>query len=589
MEKQNFWQFEIFKKQQFLSFYLEKKVFWIFCEQEKEECIYYKENLDSENIFILKDLLESFKGKIFCFDLKQIYKKLFEIDNKSILLEKLFLSKNFVDVKLGVYLENSDQNNEYLEVFESKKQNIKETFGIDLKQLKQNLEKSDSIFEESIVENVDKVSNEFSVEVKFIFYLGLFYEKNFNIKTLDLWQNLESPLATILAKMELEGVFVDKPNLRETGKKLLEIIKETELIVKKELNSNDLNLNSPNQLSLALVKNGFKLTKSTSGGKISTNKKVLDELSKIDKTGVISKILEHRTASRLYSTYTENLILRLDKNSRLHGEFLQSSTATGRISSQNPNLQNIPIKNVEFAHLIRASFAAPNNSKIISSDYSQVELRLLAHFCEDPKLIQAFAQNQDIHTKTASEIFGIEIQQITKKQREIGKTLNFALVYQQGIFATASQLNISNKEAKDFIKKYFETFPKIKPFIEETLEKARQEGFVETFLGRRRYFLNLNSANSFLRKNDERAAFNAILQGSGADIIKMAMLRISQKIKSENLQAQIVLQIHDELVVEVKDLDLDKFTKVIVKEMELSQLLKVPLKVDLQISQNWAA
>lgn len=600
-----------FSKVTEIAFVITQESFELFSQSQKnKEEEYFQGNFTLKNILELNKFFASFEGQMFVFDLKQIY--------KIASFKEILLPKNILDVYLGIYLENSEQENNYEAIFEVKSKILEEKFGYkinpDLQKINENSKNNNlqtkiletdfnkNVLDENdlfgeitpIKQDLEKLENNsrdletFNSKIQFIFFLGIFYEQTLPTKIWILLKDLESPLAVVLSKMELDGIYVDKQKLRETGQKLMEVMKKNEKEIKQSLKSPDLNLNSPSQLAVVLAKNNFKLTKSTSGGKISTNKKVLDELEKTDETGIITKILEYRTVSKLYSTYTENLIARLDKNSRLHGEFLQAHTATGRLSSQNPNLQNIPIKNSNFAHFIRASFAAPKGSSMLSSDYSQIELRLLAHFCGDPKLVEAFEQNQDIHSKTASEIFGIPLEKITSKERGVGKTLNFALVYQQGVFATARQLKVPQKEGKEFMEKYFQTFIKIKPFIDETLEKAKKDGFVETIYGRRRYFKNLNSENGFLRTQDQRAAFNAVLQGSGADIIKKAMIDIQNKIEAKKLKAKMVLQVHDELVLECENKDLEEIKKVLVEGMELGQPLKVPLKIDLQIAQNWS-
>ena len=225
---------------------------------------------------------------------------------------------------------------------------------------------------------------------------------------------------------------------------------------------------------------------------------------------------------------------------------------------------------------------------MISADYSQIELRILAHYTEDPILVDAFQKGQDIHSRTASEIFEVAPENVTSEMRRLGKTLNFALIYQQGPQATAKQLGISNKEASQFIEKYFARFPKVRPFIENTINEAREKGYVETIWGRRRYFRNLNSKIVMLRKGEERAAFNAPLQGSAADMMKIAMLRVSEKIKEANLDAKIVLQVHDEIVLEAAKEQIESVKDLVKKEMVLNQPLKVPIVVDAGIGSNWA-
>ena len=418
-------------------------------------------------------------------------------------------------------------------------------------------------------------------------YLAKRYFQLFDRKLIDLWQNIESPTALILAKMELNGVYIDKDKLKIVSDELETGAAQLQVEVLDLLKAPTLNLNSPSQLGTVLVERGFKLKKGASG-KISTDRAVLETLEVADETGVISKILEYRTLSKLFSTYTDSFLKLLDPNSRIHGTYNQVQAATGRLSSNNPNLQNIPIRNPKYGPLIRSTFSAPAERVIIAADYSQMELRLLAHFCEDPVLIDAFAQNQDIHTRTTSEIFEIPIDKVTKEQRRLGKTLNFALVYQQGPQATAKQLGIKTKEASAYIEKYFARFAKVKPFVEEVLENARKVSYVETYFGRRRYFENLNSGNDFLRKIDERAAFNTVLQGSNADIIKLAMINLELRLKDENLDAKIILQVHDELVLEAGANQAQKIKGVLVEEMEINQPLKVPILVEAGVGQNWA-
>jgi DNA polymerase I len=283
-----------------------------------------------------------------------------------------------------------------------------------------------------------------------------------------------------------------------------------------------------------------------------------------------------------------NLIDILDNNSRIHCTINQTQAATGRLSSANPNLQNIPIRNQEFGTLIRSCFAAPDDRLILSADYSQIELRILAHLSQDQLLIEAFKSDQDIHRRTAAEIFNTPLDQVTKEQRVLGKTLNFALVYQQGAFATARMLGITQEQAKEFTKIYFDKFPKVKPFVDSTLLKAKELGYVESIFGRRRYFKNLNSKVFLLKQADERAAFNAVLQGSNADLIKIAMVEIYNQIQKEKLDAQIVMQVHDELVFEVALEHADRLKKLVTEIMSNPPVeLLVPVKIDIHIGKNW--
>lgn len=421
-----------------------------------------------------------------------------------------------------------------------------------------------------------------------------FLKENLPPQIYELWKEIESPLAFVLAKIENYGVYINKASLEETAEKLSlkvnqlqeEILGKFGEIFSEKENVEHINLNSPAQLGEALKKAGY-LLKETKTGKISTDRAVLEELLLTDENNLIQPILDYRTVAKLSSTYTQTFLQVLDENSRIHTQYNQLGSATGRISSNNPNLQNIPIRNPEYGPLIRSCFAAEKGNSLICADYSQIELRLLAHFCGDEVLTEAFALNQDIHQRTASEIFDVPLEQVTKQQRRLGKTLNFALVYQQGSFATAVQLGISQKEAAAFINKYFAKFSKVKPYIESTIAKAKETGYVETLFGRRRYFENLNSSMVMLRKLDERAAFNAVLQGSNADLIKKAMILLDEKFQKENLKAQIVLQVHDELVVECSTEIAEKVSKIVVETMQLNQPLKVPVLVEAGIGNNW--
>jgi DNA polymerase-1 len=271
----------------------------------------------------------------------------------------------------------------------------------------------------------------------------------------------------------------------------------------------------------------------------------------------------------------------------LHGEFNQATTATGRLSSTNPNLQNIPIR-TELGRRIRGGFiAADKDSVVISADYSQIELRLLAHMSGDEKLIEAFKADEDVHARTAALIFDIPVDQVNKDQRGIGKTLNFALIYQQGAFATGHSLGISTREAQGFMDRYFESFPKVKAFMNRVIAEARSAGFVQTLWGRRRYFSHLNDRNDGIRKADERAAFNAPLQGSAADLMKLAMIKLHTELKQRKMKTKLVLQVHDELILDVPHDEIELARTVLHDAMSNGAPLAVPLRVDVGTGPNW--
>jgi DNA polymerase I len=418
--------------------------------------------------------------------------------------------------------------------------------------------------------------------------IGSYLMENLEKKPLELFLRVENPLIQVLAKMEQVGVYLESKKLEDLSKTLLEKAENLTKSIKRLLNDQEININSSQQLGEKLTQMGFKLPLTGKTKNYSTDREALENLLDDDKTGLIQSIIDYRTVIKLSSSFIEAFLDKIDRNSRIHTEYSQVVAATGRLSSSNPNLQNIPIRNSEYGPLIRACFAAPKGSKIIAADYSQMELRLLAHFSNDKALQKAFQDGEDIHARTAAEMFEKPINQVTKDERAIGKTLNFALVYQQGAFSTAKQLGITQSEAKKYIELYFDRFPKVKPYVEIVLQSAKEKGYAETLFGRRRYFKNLSSKVFMLRSLDERAAFNAGLQGSGADMIKQAMIEIQNEIETKNLKSKMVLQVHDELVFEVPENEIEEIKKIIQKGMGCGDMLQVPTVVDIGVGENWA-
>jgi DNA polymerase I len=418
--------------------------------------------------------------------------------------------------------------------------------------------------------------------------IGNYLTQKLEAKPRKLWEEIESPLTKVLATMENQGVHIDLQKLQKLSKTLNDKIETLTKTIKTKLGDEEININSSQQLGEKLTQKGFKLPLTGKTKNFSTDREALEKLLDDDTDGLIADILEYRTVSKLSSSFVEAFLEKLDANNRLHTTYSQVIAATGRLSSNNPNLQNIPVRSVEYGALIRSCFSAPTGRVIIAADYSQMELRLLAHFCEDEGLQKAFLNGEDIHARTAAEMFEKPIKDVTKEERGIGKTLNFALVYQQGAFSTAKQLGISQAEAKKFIELYFARFPKVKPYVEQTLENARTLCYTETIFGRRRYFKYLNSNVFMLRSLDERAAFNAGLQGSGADMIKKAMIGIQNEIDEKGLKSLMVLQVHDELVFEVPKGEVETMKEIIGRNMRLDDLLSVPVVVDIGVGDNWA-
>lgn len=399
-----------------------------------------------------------------------------------------------------------------------------------------------------------------------------------------LWE-MDLPLCTVLATLEQSGVKIDVPYFENFANELNGELSRLESEIF-ELAGHSFNINSPLQLQKVLFQELNLPTKGKTKSGYSTDASVLEALS--SEHAIVRKILEYRQLSKLNSTYVESLPRQISsRDGRVHGEFNQTTTATGRLSSTNPNLQNIPIRS-EIGHRIRKGFIPSDDQHVImSADYSQIELRLLAHMSGDEKLIEAFRLDQDIHTRTAMDIFDLTPETVNSDHRRVGKTLNFALIYQQGAFATAQSLGVSTKEAQEFINKYFATYPKVRSFMSGVISEARRQSYVQTLWGRRRYFANLNDRNDPVRKADERAACNAPLQGSASDLIKLAMIRLHKELASRNLQAKLILQVHDELVLNVPKAQLEETKEVVRESMQMDQPLLVPLRVDIGVGPNW--
>lgn len=399
-----------------------------------------------------------------------------------------------------------------------------------------------------------------------------------------LFYDMEMPLMEVLVEIEQTGVKIDAVFLATVGKRLeAEIEKAAQIIY--ELAGQEFNINSPKQLGEILFgKLGLSPTKRTKTG-FSTNVEVLEELSRIHP--LPAEILNYRTLVKLKSTYVDALPAMINPNTgRLHTTFNQAVTATGRLSSSEPNLQNIPIR-TEAGREIRKAFIAEQGSRIISADYSQIELRILAHLSKDPGLVRTFQEDEDVHTRTASEIFGLPEDEITPEMRRKAKAVNFGIIYGISAFGLAQNIGVSNTEAKRYIESYFSRYPKVREFIDRTIEEAKTRGYVTTLFGRRRFIPELSSNVASVRSFGERTAVNTPIQGTAADIIKLAMIRIHRRLKEEALKTKMILQVHDELVFEAPEEEIER-AKVIIKEgMEGVAELSVPIRVDIGVGMNW--
>ncbi|MFZ4671572.1 MAG: DNA polymerase I [Flavobacterium sp.] len=407
-------------------------------------------------------------------------------------------------------------------------------------------------------------------------------------ETKKLFEEIEIPLIPVLAAMELEGINLDVPFLKEMS---VEMAKESSEFEQKiyETAGEKFNLASPKQLGDILfdkLKIGGTKQKKTKTGQYATGEEVLSYLA--NDNPIVKDILEWRQMVKLQSTYIDALPNQVDaKTKRVHTDYMQTVAATGRLSSNNPNLQNIPIR-TERGRLIRKAFVARDeNYALLSADYSQIELRIIAALSGEENMIKAFQNNEDIHRSTAAKVFNVPIEEVTAAQRSNAKTVNFGIIYGVSAFGLSNQTSLSRKESAELIDAYYATYPKLKSYMSEQVDFARENGYVQTVLGRRRYLKDINSANAVVRSGAERNAVNAPIQGSAADIIKIAMINIYKKLTSENWKSKMLLQVHDELVFDVHLSELEKIKPMIKHEMENAIKLDVPLDVEIGVGKNW--
>lgn len=435
---------------------------------------------------------------------------------------------------------------------------------------------------------VDSILNYSSDESFTILELTKYWINNLDKKELELTYDIEVPLTFVLADMEYNGVSVDEDYLHKLTISMNNQLAKIEGRIY-EIAGGVFNINSPRQVGEVLFeKLGLKAKKKRGKTNYSTNAAVLEELA--EEYEIAQLILDYRKFAKLKSTYTEALPALIDrKDNRIHTTYNQTVTATGRLSSSNPNLQNIPVRTEE-GNKIRNAFISGNkeNGLILSADYSQIELRLLAHITQDKHLLEAFNSGVDVHTLTASKVFDVPVEAVTKEMRYKSKAVNFGIIYGQSKYGLAKSLGISNADAETFIEKYFATYPRVKAYMEGTVLEAEEKGFVETIFGRKRYLATeLSSSNGMIREFAKRAAINQPIQGTAADLMKIAMIDFSKKLKENNLKSKMIMQVHDELVVEVVKSELDVVTNLVKEAMELNQPLSVPLVVDVNVGESW--
>ncbi|HCO85647.1 MAG TPA: DNA polymerase I, partial [Arenibacter sp.] len=405
--------------------------------------------------------------------------------------------------------------------------------------------------------------------------------------TEELFNNIEIPLLHVLADMEQEGINLDKDFLNSLAKDLDNDIKNLELKIYKEAGE-EFNIASPKQLGEILF-DKLKLVdkpKKTKTGQYSTAEDVLSYLAKDHE--IIQSVLDYRGLSKLKSTYVDALPEQIEESTgRVHTDYMQTVAATGRLSSNNPNLQNIPIR-TERGRQVRKAFIPRNEDyTLLAADYSQIELRIIAALSDESTMIEAFKNGEDIHASTASKVFNVPLEDVTREQRSNAKTVNFGIIYGVSAFGLSNQTDLSRAEAKELIETYYKTYPKLRNYISEQIEFARENGYVQTVLGRRRYLKDINGSNAIVRGAAERNAVNAPIQGSAADIIKIAMINIHKKLEEGKYKSKMLLQVHDELVFDVYKPELEELKTMIKTEMENAYKLSVPLDVELGIGNNW--
>lgn len=498
-----------------------------------------------------------------------------------LLKQSKIIPKNLMfDIKIAGYLLNSSSNQYDLN-------ELSNTYlGINLSNMLKNDDKNKqtSLFD-TIEEEQEKedISNEVYVYIISKLHKKLEEELE-KIGSLKLFNEIEMPLVEVLAEMQYVGVYADKKEIVKFGNNLSSKIEELRIDIY-NLAGREFNINSPKQLGEILFEE-LKLPvykKNKSG--YSTDVEVLEKLK--DKHPIIEKILDYRQLVKLNSTYAQGLMSHInEKTGKIHTRFHQTVTATGRLSSTEPNLQNIPTR-TDLGKKIRKVFKAEKGKILIDSDYSQIELRVLAHISNDEIMIKAFNENQDIHTICASQIFNVPIEKVSKQLRSRAKAVNFGIVYGISDFGLSEQTGIDIKEAKKYIEQYLEKYSGIKKYMDNIAEQAKIKGYTETMFGRRRYIPEIKSNNYMVRKFGERAAMNTPIQGTAADIMKIAMIKVYNRIKAENLKSNIILQIHDELLVEAPLEEEEEMKKILQEEMESAAKLSVPLKVEIERGNSW--
>ena len=436
--------------------------------------------------------------------------------------------------------------------------------------------------------SIDKITDYASEDADITLQLKSVFDKEIEVNNLGkIFYDIEIPMINVLSEMETEGIKIDTSYLEKLDKEFEEDLEK----LKKEIfkkSGEEFNLNSPKQLGEILF-DKLKLVskpKKTKTGQYSTSEEVLSSLANDHK--IIEDILEWRSLDKLQNTYVKSLPNEVSNlTNRVHSSFNQTVTTTGRLSSNNPNLQNIPIRTANGQKIRRAFIPRGSDYILMAADYSQIELRVIASMSNEKNMIDAFVNNQDIHTMTASKIYNVDPENVTREQRGNAKTVNFGIIYGVSAFGLSQQTDLNRSESKVMIDNYFLNYPGLKKYMSDQIDFARNNGYVETIMGRRRYLQNINSQNNMLRSSSERNAINAPIQGSAADIIKIAMININSELKKQSLKSKMLLQVHDELVFDVHKSEKDQIKDIVKTTMESAVKLKVPLRIDLEFGKNW--
>ena len=544
--------------------YNDNNIYEIKFNDENEFSSYFKEILENENI------------KKYIYGLNEMYVIL---EQNGILLKGIEF-----DAEIAAYILNPSNNHYKLEELASQYLNIDISEYLEAVGANQEKETQMTLFSQE-ENNIDFEKYHNAIYTYVIAKLIEVMEpKMQEISSMDLFKNIEMPLVKVLAEMQYEGIYVDKEELISFGDKLKEEIES----IKQEiynLSGEEFNINSTQQLGVILFeKLKLPVYKKTKKG-YSTDVDILEKLK--PEHPVIEKILEYRTLMKLNSTYIDGLIGYINEyTKKIHSYFHQTVTATGRISSTEPNLQNIPTR-AEQGKQIKKAFKAQKGNIFIDADYSQIELRILAHISKDKNMREAFLNEEDIHKQVASKVFDVPLEEVTKEQRTAAKAVNFGIVYGISGFGLAEQLGISRKKAEQYIEQYLNKYCGVKQFMDEIVEEAKQNGYVETLFHRRRYIPELSSNNYMVRQFGARAAMNTPIQGTAADIMKIAMIHVNERLKEEKLNARLILQIHDELLIECNIEEKEKVKEILKESMEKAVKLEVPLEVEVSEATDW--